>query len=144
VRWPYGTAAFAPIHEWDIAAVAVRALTEDGHSGAKYFLTGAKSLTQIEQVRTIGEVIDRPLRFEELLPDAARKEMSAFMPPFIVDRLLQFWAGMVTAPAPITTTVADVTGGPARTFREWAIDHAGDFQPASENMASLALGTAGR
>ncbi|HEV2669133.1 MAG TPA: NAD(P)H-binding protein, partial [Blastocatellia bacterium] len=44
VRWPYGAAAWAPIHERDIAAVAVRALTEKGHGGAKYFLTGGQSL----------------------------------------------------------------------------------------------------
>jgi NAD(P)H-binding len=35
VRWPYGEAVSAPIHERDIAAVAVRALTEDGHAQAK-------------------------------------------------------------------------------------------------------------
>src|SRR5690349_9273625 len=33
VRWPYGAAAMAPIHEKDIAAVAVRALREEGHQG---------------------------------------------------------------------------------------------------------------
>ena len=132
VRWPYGNAAWAPIHERDIAAVAVRALTEDGHGGAKYFLTGSEPLTQIEQVRTIGEVIKRPLRFEELSPDAARQQMTAFMPPFIADRLLQLWAGMVAAPVPPTETVTEVTGAPARTFREWAVDHARDFQLASE------------
>src|SRR6266851_6893141 len=35
VRWPYGPAALAPIHEQDIAAVAVRALRDDGHRGKK-------------------------------------------------------------------------------------------------------------
>jgi nucleoside-diphosphate-sugar epimerase len=35
VRWPYGQAARSLIHERDIAAVAVRALTEDGHVGAR-------------------------------------------------------------------------------------------------------------
>ena len=45
VRWPYGAAAMAPIHEKDIAAVAVRALREEGHQGRKYLLSGPESLT---------------------------------------------------------------------------------------------------
>ena len=46
VRWPYLAAPTAPIDERDIAAVAVRALCEDGHAGAEYVLTGPQSLTQ--------------------------------------------------------------------------------------------------
>jgi uncharacterized protein YbjT (DUF2867 family) len=60
VRWPHLAAPTAPIDERDIAAVAVRALCEDGHPGAEYVLTGPQSLTQFEQVSTIGRV-DRPL-----------------------------------------------------------------------------------
>src|SRR3954452_20549929 len=66
VRWPYGQAARSLIHERDIAAVAVRALTEDGHAGARYVLTGPETLTQVEQVHAIGDAIGRPLRWEEL------------------------------------------------------------------------------
>ena len=46
VRWPYLAAPTAPIDERDIAAVAVRALSEDGHAGAEYVLTGPQSLSQ--------------------------------------------------------------------------------------------------
>ena len=52
------------IHEDDIAAVAVRALTEGGHDQAVYLLTGPAVLTQVEQVRIIGEVLGRDLRWE--------------------------------------------------------------------------------
>lgn len=132
VRWPYGAAAWAPIHERDIAAVAVRALTEDGHAGKKYSLTGGELLTQVEQLQTIGEAISRTLRYEELTPDAARQEMSAFVPPFVVDRLLDLWAGMVQNPAPVKPTVEEVTGAPPATFRQWALDHARDFRSERE------------
>jgi uncharacterized protein YbjT (DUF2867 family) len=129
VRWPYGDAAFPPIHERDIAAVAARALIEDGHAGAKYVLTGPQSLTQRQQVAAIGEAIRRPLRFEELPPDEAREEMLRLMPPVIVDVLLDAWAGLAVHPAVATTAVEEITGQPARTFRQWASDHAADFQP---------------
>src|SRR5205807_3955354 len=35
VRWPYLSVPTAPIHERDIAAVAVRALCDGGHAGAE-------------------------------------------------------------------------------------------------------------
>ena len=60
VRWPYGAAETAPIDERDIAAVAARALHEDGHVGGDYVLTGPESLSQAEQVRIIGAVDRAP------------------------------------------------------------------------------------
>ena len=70
VRWPYLAAPTAPVDERDIAAVAVRALCEDGHTGAEYVLTGPQSLSQFEQVSAIGRVTGRSLRIEEISPDA--------------------------------------------------------------------------
>jgi uncharacterized protein YbjT (DUF2867 family) len=131
VRWPYGAAAAAPIHERDIAAVAVRALTEEGHGGAKYVLTGPESLTQVDQVQTIGEAIGRALRFEEISPEAGRQQMLALMPALAVDMMLDYWARMTTEPALITDTVVEITGAPAHTFCQWAIDHAGEFSKRS-------------
>jgi uncharacterized protein YbjT (DUF2867 family) len=61
VRGPYGEAARSLIDERDIAAVAVRALTEGGHAGKTYVLTGPETVTQAEQVRIIGEAIGRPV-----------------------------------------------------------------------------------
>jgi uncharacterized protein YbjT (DUF2867 family) len=126
VRWPYADAPTAPIHERDIAAVAVRALLEDGHEGAEYVLTGPQSLSQFEQVATIGEVIGRPLRYEEMSPEEARREWKA--PASAVNMLLNAWAAALGQPALVTTTVEEVTGRPARTFRDWVIDHAEAFR----------------
>jgi uncharacterized protein YbjT (DUF2867 family) len=128
VRWPYGAAAWAPIHERDIAAVAVRALTEDGHAGKKYALTGGELLTQVEQLQIISQAIGRNLHYEELTPDAAKQQMRTFLPPFVIDRLLDLWAGMVETPPLPTRTVEEVTGGSPITFSQWALDHAGDFR----------------
>ncbi|MGA8598293.1 MAG: NAD(P)H-binding protein [Bryobacteraceae bacterium] len=141
VRWPYGRAATSPIHERDIATVAVHALTEDGHTGAKYVLTGPESLTQIDQVHAIGEATGRPLRFEEMPPEAARQEMLALIPAPIVDVLFDFWSKAAGPPALVTTTVADITGSPGRTFREWAIDHASDFQLRSAEVSQVHAGS---
>jgi uncharacterized protein YbjT (DUF2867 family) len=132
LSWPYAAAAWAPIHERDIAAVAVRALTEDGHSGKRYSLTGGDVLTQAEQLHAIGEAINRSLRYEELPPDAARQPMNALLPPFIVERLLDMWAKMVENAVPATRTVEEITGSPPATFRQWAVDHAESFGHGGE------------
>jgi uncharacterized protein YbjT (DUF2867 family) len=128
LRWPYGAAAMAPIHERDIAAVAVRALTDEGRAGKTYSLTGGQVLTQFEQLQIIGGATGRALRYEELMPDAARQQMSAFLPPFVVEVLLNALAAMAERPAPVIRTVEDVTGAPPAIFQQWALDHADDFR----------------
>jgi uncharacterized protein YbjT (DUF2867 family) len=126
VRWPYAAAPTAPIHEGDIAAVAVRTLLEPGHDRREYVLTGPESLTQFEQVVTIGQVIGKPLRFEEMSPEEARHELGA--PLSVVNMLLAAWEAAIGQPAFITSTVEEITGRPARAFRDWVTDHAEDFQ----------------
>ncbi len=137
VRWPYAEASQPPIHERDMADVAVRAITESRHDGAKYRLTGPRTLTQRVQVETIGEVIGRPLRFEEIPPETARKQMLTVMPAPIVDLLLGTLGRLIDQPAPASSTVEEVTGTPARTFRQWVMDHASDFQLSSEKSREL-------
>ncbi|MFD0468354.1 SDR family oxidoreductase [Nonomuraea thailandensis] len=77
VRWPYGEASRALIHEKDIAAVAVHVLTSAGHNGGAYAITGPDELTQAEQVRVIGEVVGRAVRWEDLPADEAREWLLA-------------------------------------------------------------------
>ena len=120
----------APIDERDIAAVAARSLSDDAHSGGDYVLTGPESLSQADQVRIIGEVIGRQIRFEELSPEEFRRETAASWPAPIVDMLLDAWGATIGHPAFVTSTVADVTGLPARTFRQWVVDHAEAFREA--------------
>ena len=46
VRWPYGAAETAPVDDRDVAAVAARTLSQDGHAGGDYVLTGPESLSR--------------------------------------------------------------------------------------------------
>ena len=136
VRWPYGAAETAPIDERDIAAVAARALYEDGRTGGDYVLTGPESLSQAQQVSLIGAVLGRQIRFEELSPDEFRRETAGRWPGPVVDMLLAAWGATIGRPAFVTTTVCDVLGSPPRTFRQWVADHADAFRarPASHEV----------
>jgi uncharacterized protein YbjT (DUF2867 family) len=132
VRWPYLSVPTAPIDERDIAAVAVRALSDDG---ADYVLTGPQSLSQFEQISTIGCVIGRTLPIQEIPPDEAQRELSATMPASIVKMLLDAWSAGVGLPAFVTSTVTEITGTPTRTFLDWATDHAADFRTRPRDSA---------
>lgn len=128
VRWPYLAVPTAPIDERDIAAVAVRALCEDRHAGAEYVLTGPHSLSQFEQVSTIGSVIGRSLRIEEISPDEARRELLRIGTLPAVNMLLAAWAAAMGQPAHVTSTVEEVTAAPAKSFVRWAADNAAAFR----------------
>jgi uncharacterized protein YbjT (DUF2867 family) len=126
VRWPYGAAETAPVDDRDVAAVVARTLSEDGHAGGDYVLTGPESLSQADQVSIIGDVVGRRIEFEELSPDEFRSETEGSWPRPVVDMLLAAWGATMGRPAFVTSTVSDVLGS-ARSFRQWAADHATAF-----------------
>lgn len=128
VRWIYGAARRSLIHERDIAAVGVLALTEPGHAGQAHVLSGPQAITQFEQAHTIGAAIGRPVRFEEVAPDIARRAILADLPPHVVDGIMAAHAAMVANPEQVTATVERLTGAPAHTFADWAADHAAEFK----------------
>jgi uncharacterized protein YbjT (DUF2867 family) len=128
VRWPYGQAPSAPIDERDIAAVAARILCQEGYDGKDYVLTGPQSLSQLEQVSVIGEVIGRSLGFEEISPEVARSELLSMMPLPVIDMLMNAWAAGIGQTALVTAAVADITGTAPRTFRDWTSDHSAEFR----------------
>ena len=129
VRWPFGAAARTLIDERDIAAVAVRALTGDGHAGARYLLSGPAVLTQAEQLAAIGRALGRDLTWEELPRAQAQQALTAaWGDPGFAASALDTWERFVTHPEVVTSTVRDLTGVPARTFADWAAANAGAFR----------------
>jgi uncharacterized protein YbjT (DUF2867 family) len=128
VRWPFGEAARSLIHEKDLADVAVRALTTDEHIGRRYDLTGPELITQAEQVHQIGDAVGREVRWAELPIDQARRQLVLeWGDEAFADSALTYWESLLRHREPVTDGVRRITGRPARTFREWAADHAGDF-----------------
>ena len=125
----YGEGKLPCIHPRDIAAVAVRALTSDGHEGKAYHLTGPEALSVREQVKIISNAAGRPIEYVVVTDDAARKGMTqAGMPGFLIDALIPF-AEFVRSgkAAQVHRTVEEVTGRAAFTFSDWARDNAAAF-----------------
>jgi uncharacterized protein YbjT (DUF2867 family) len=128
VRGLGGDVATSPIDERDIAAVAVRALLDDGHASQVYLLTGPEALPLVERVRILGDVLGRDLRFEEQTPEEAREQMLTHLPAEIVDSMLAMFAAAAGTVAEVSPTVREVTGRSGRRYADWAAHRAADFR----------------
>ncbi|MFG3364085.1 hypothetical protein ACIPWY_06495 [Streptomyces sp. NPDC090032] len=96
--------------------MAVRALLDDDLLGQALSMTGPEGLAMAEQVENLGQALERPLRFEEIGPEAAKQAMlsvHAWMKEAAVDSLLSYLAHSVGHSAPVTQEVPRVLGRPA-------------------------------
>ncbi|MEU7832323.1 NAD(P)H-binding protein [Nonomuraea sp. NPDC049129] len=123
VTSPFPDTHSAPIHEADIAEIALKALTEDGHENAVYKLTGPDSLTQRDQMNTIARVIGKPIEWRLQDLEAHRQTLSRWGSPEVVDSLVQNSIAAINTPETPSTTFTDLTGKPPRTFAQWTEDH---------------------
>jgi uncharacterized protein YbjT (DUF2867 family) len=127
VRDGYPDAANAPIDLADIAAVAARALLEDGHAGKEYLLTGPATLTRAEMVRHIGAALGREVPFVEV----DHEEAVAVLEPSMGEFARWYVDGMrdLTAhPQQANRLVEELTGRPATTFAQWARNKVDEFR----------------
>ncbi|MGW4178635.1 NmrA family NAD(P)-binding protein [Streptomyces rubiginosohelvolus] len=128
VRALYGDAPVACVDPRDVAAVAVAALTGAGHEGRTYAVSGPEAITVREQTAQLSRVLGRPLRFEELGLDAARKALLAKYPRPAAEAFLESAERQrAGAKAAVVPTVEELTGCQARPYRTWAADHADAF-----------------
>jgi uncharacterized protein YbjT (DUF2867 family) len=128
-RLPAGAGRVAWVDTRDISAVAFRALTEDGHEGETYPITGPETLSMAEVAEKLSVATGRPIRYEDVPPDAARELMvQNGLPPSFAEFLVAFY-GLVNEGATdfVTETIPRVTGAPGRTFGAFAEEHASSF-----------------
>ncbi|MEO3972483.1 NAD(P)H-binding protein [Streptomyces sp. CAU 1734] len=131
VREPFTGRLSAMVHEGDIGAVAAVALTEDGHGGREYVITGPEVLTVHDKAAALAAARGREIAVVELTRDEAVAEWRAAGHD---DELIAFLLDVYGNTPEIGRTVADtvekVTGRPARTFAAWAAEHAAAFRAA--------------
>jgi uncharacterized protein YbjT (DUF2867 family) len=124
----YPESQFAPIHQDDIAAVAEAVLASGSYLGEALTLSGPESLTLRQQVAIIGEVVGREISVTELTREQALERRPERFPADAMEALLDTYARYVGRSAPVTDTVRAVTGSPARTYRQWVLDHRAAFE----------------
>ena len=106
----------------DIADVATAALTEDGHAGRLYELTGPRLLTFEEAVGEIAVAAGRPIRYAQVPLDAWMAEMAEAGVPEDVLSLLGFLFSEVLdgRNAQLANGVQEALGREPRDFRDFA------------------------
>lgn len=129
VHAPYTETALPTIHPADIASVARVALTEPGHRGRTYALTGPEPVTARHQVEAIATALGREVPFAEISRGQARAQMAAVFGPEAADAVLDVTGGDVNHELlMVRETVSQVTGTPARSFQQWASENAHAFR----------------
>ena len=123
VPLPYPDAVQVPIHEADIAEVAVIALTGNALLNATPVPTGPERLTLRQQVETIGSVIGRPVTVIEQTEAESVAMLSQHVPEVWVTQIVTDWREAVGTSPDVSREYTRITGRPSRTFRSWVSDH---------------------
>ncbi len=125
---PAGDARISAIDARDVAAVAARALTEDGHQGQAYDLTGPQSLTHAEFCDRLGAHLGRTIRYVPVDDETAHGAMlAAGLQRWMADALIELYqdyrrSGQDGYAAQVTDAVRTVTGHPPRTIDQALTD----------------------
>jgi uncharacterized protein YbjT (DUF2867 family) len=123
---PAGDGKTSFIDAGDIAAVAAAAMTQPGHAGQAYTLTGGEALTYGETAAIIAEVSGRPVSYVAISNDAFRQSLieqgwpaeSAGFMAALFHAVEQGWA------AAVSPAVAAILGRAPVTFRQFASENA--------------------
>ncbi len=129
VREGFASRRSAMVHEGDIAAVAAVALTQAGHAGKTYPLTGPEALTPPQMVQTIAQAVGREIGFEALSVEQAQARWRAQgFDEGAIEFFMWVYGNTPEIGYTVVPTVEQVTGRPARSFAQWAAEHAAAFR----------------
>jgi uncharacterized protein YbjT (DUF2867 family) len=125
---PIGDARVSAVDVRDIAAVAVAALTEPGHEGKTYSITGPAAITHSEIAEALSAATGRQIAFVDVPPEAFRGSLEGVLPEWQLDGLLEDYEHYVRGEAAaVLPTVAEVTGQEPRDIASFARDYADRF-----------------
>ncbi|WP_067478775.1 SDR family oxidoreductase [Actinomadura hibisca] len=110
----------------DIAEVAAAALTEEGHAGETYILTGPEALMYDQVVRVLGEAAGRELRY---IPISADQFADGLREAGLDEGSITWQLGLFRliregTNALVNDTVERITGRPARSLKSYASENA--------------------
>jgi uncharacterized protein YbjT (DUF2867 family) len=127
---PVGPGRYAPIDPADIAAVAALTLTEDGHQGKDYVLTGDEALTIAEQVRILAEAAGIDIEVKPATPaEAVRSQFPHGAPQALADAIIELYTVLrANTTGFCTDTVQRLLGRRPWTFTDWCARNARAFQ----------------
>lgn len=129
IYWDVGDGRLAMIDVRDIVAAAVAVLTGDGHEGQSYILTGPEAISFHDVAAAFSRVLAKDVRYVPVPGEAAFESMVTMgMPEWIAQGYVELSEGFSEGFASqATDNIATLTGRPARSFEQFAQDHAEVF-----------------
>jgi uncharacterized protein YbjT (DUF2867 family) len=118
--FPAGSGKTAFIDVADIGHSAAAVLSEDGHAGKTYTLTGPEAWSMADVAATLTRLLGRPIHDVAPTPDVFRSTLAqAGVPPFIAEYLIPVY-GLIArgAVASVTDDVRRLTGRAPRSPAE--------------------------
>ncbi len=116
----------------DIVEVSAKVLTEDGHEGQAYDLTGPESISFHAVAAALSKALGKEVRYVDVPPEAAREAMIGIgVSEWVSDALNEYFEAFGEGLADFTTPdVEALTGHTARSIEQFARDFAVAFSPA--------------
>jgi len=132
---PMEDARIASIDVGDIAEVAAKALTESGHEGKTYPLTGPEALTMAEVAKKLSAATGREISYVNVAPEEAKRaRLAAGVPEYTADALDELFAERRNGKeSEVYPVFEDLIGRRPTSFDEFARRNAAIFrgeQPA--------------
>jgi len=127
---PMGDAKIASVDVGDIAEVAALSLTESGHEGKTYALTGPEALTMGEVAQKLSVATGRTIRYVDVPPEEAKRaQIAAGVPPYLADALSELFAERRKGKeGRVSPTIETLLGRRATSFDEFAAKNAAIFK----------------
>jgi uncharacterized protein YbjT (DUF2867 family) len=129
---PFKDGKLGMIDARDIGEVAAKVLTEEGHEGKVYTLTGPAAISFYEVAEALSEVLGKEVRYVNIpLEDAKRAMLNMGLSEWRADVLIEYAKAHSEGYSNFTTEdVEQLTGHPATSYKEFATDFERVFRGA--------------
>jgi uncharacterized protein YbjT (DUF2867 family) len=125
-----GDSKYSMVDVRDIAAVAVKALTQAGHEGKAYTITGPEALSNSDVAEKLSKVTGKKISYVAIKDDDMRNALQQQgVPSAMIEALIDLMHYYISGKAaPVSPAVEKVLKRPPTSFDQFAKDHAAAFQ----------------
>lgn len=118
----------------DVAGVAVKVLSEVGHAGQAYTLTGPQALSNADVAQKMSEALGRKIEFVNLAPEDLKQALlTAGVPEWNAEALIDlqrlYREGKASA---LTEDVETIVGRKPGTLSQFLSDYRHEFEPEAD------------
>jgi uncharacterized protein YbjT (DUF2867 family) len=130
---PAGSARIGMVDPRDVGACAAVVLTEDGHDGSTYLVTGPQAITFADVARALSPIAAREVTYVDVTDEVAiRGLVQTGLPEPVAEVIVSMFGALRHgAGEQVTDTVQALSGRPARDIAGFLGHHAQLFAPVA-------------